>query len=114
MLQVKCKRYWPEKTDATETIGSKFEITVTCLVHSSCPGPAPSLQYGTSPGPLQCWGGEDGDVHPSRPGHSADEEGGDSECVQQPAECEEPENEDGPNTSECVRERRKGDLPAPM
>ena len=59
-------------------------------------------------------GGEDGDVHPSRPGHSADEEGEDSECVQQPAEYEEPENEDGPNTSECVRERNKGDLPAPM
>ena len=71
----------------------------------SCPGPAPSLQYGTSPGPLQCWGGEDGDVHPSRPGHSADEEGGDSECVQQPAEYEKPENEDGADTSECLREQ---------
>ena len=32
LLQVKCKRYWPEKTDTTETIGSKFEITVTSFV----------------------------------------------------------------------------------
>ena len=32
LLQVKCKRYWPEKTDATERIGSKFEITVTSFV----------------------------------------------------------------------------------
>ena len=32
LLQVKFKRYWPEKTDTTETIGSKFEITVTSFV----------------------------------------------------------------------------------
>ena len=32
LLQVKCKRYWPEKTDTTETIRSKFEITVTSFV----------------------------------------------------------------------------------
>ena len=50
-------------------------------------------------------GGKDGDFSPPGHGHPADEERGNSECVQQPAEYEEPENEDGAHTSECLREQ---------
>ena len=55
------------------------------------PGPA-------SPGPLQCRGGPHRHLHPPGHGHAADEQRGNTECLQPPQEHERTADEDGPDT----------------
>ena len=70
------------------------------LLHPSCAQGAPSLPGPASAGALQCGGGPHWHLHP--PGHcdAADQERGDSECLQRAQELARPAHEDGPDKGE--------------